>query len=118
MATEPPGDKAPPQPRTPRLVINEAIRESAGWDQLCWWGVIAFGLAGVVTIIAGVWQGSAGMSVAGLGSEGLCWPALRYAVLMRRGNVALRLLEVALNNADTADEALRAINRAFSTHFS
>jgi hypothetical protein len=32
--------------------------------------------------------------------------------------VALRLLELALNNVSSADEALTAINRAFGFHFS
>lgn len=112
-----PADKASPLLRTPRAVINEAIRENAGWDIICRWGVVVFGLTGVVTILGGLWQGSGWLSIVGAIPAALCWPAVHYARSIRRENVSLRLLELALNNVQSADEALLAINKAFAFHF-
>jgi hypothetical protein len=117
VPSQPPDDRGGPQPRTPRAVINEAIRETAGWDRICWWMVVVFGLTGVMTIAAAVWQGSVAMGVVGAIAAALCWPALHYAIAIRKGNVALRLLELALNNVQTAEQALQVINQAFGFHF-
>jgi hypothetical protein len=117
MAEEPNEKKAQSKPRTPRSVINEAIRETEPYDKLCWWGLVLFGLTGTLTILAGVLQGNAGIGAVGAVSAALCWPAMNAAISIRRGNVSLRLLELALNNVATADQALTAINRAFGTHF-
>jgi hypothetical protein len=106
------------QPRTPRSVINEAIRETAGWDTLCWWGVVFFGLIRGATILGGLLTANVWVSVVGIVPSALCWPAVSYAISIRRANVALRLMELALNNTSSADEALLAINRAFGFHFS
>jgi hypothetical protein len=117
MAADPADEKATPATRTPRAVINEAIRETAPYETICWWGLVIFGLTGVNTILAAVWQGSAGMGAVGAVPTALCWPAIRYAIAIRKGNVALRLLELALNNVNSSELALDAINRAFGAHF-
>jgi hypothetical protein len=117
LVGQPPTERGGPQPRTPRAVINEAIRENAGWDRTCKCGVLVFGLTGAATIVAGAWQGNTCIGLVGAIAGYLCWPAVRYAMQIRKGNVALRMLELALNNVRTAEEALLAINQAFSLHF-
>lgn len=57
------------------------------------------------------------VAFAGSLSAGLCWPAMHYAVQIKKANTALMLLEIALNNVRTADEARAAISRAFGFHF-
>lgn len=117
MAAEPAEERGTPAPRTPRAVINEAIRESAPYDAICWWGLVIFGLTGVVTMLGGVITGNAWIGAVGTVPSVLCWPTISYALSIRRANVTLRLLELALNNADSASEALMAINRSFGFHF-
>lgn len=65
MAAEPGEDKTTPVNRTPRSVINEAIRESAPYDTICRWGLVIFGLTGVAAIWAGLLTGNAGLGAVG-----------------------------------------------------
>jgi hypothetical protein len=98
-------------------VINEAIRENAGWDTICRCGVVLFGLTGSATIVAAVVQKDVGLGAVGAVAAALCWPAVHYARSIRKENVSLRLLELALNNVTTAEQALAAINKAFLFSF-
>ena len=117
MPADPAKEKSTPAPRTPRAVINEAIRETAAYDIICWWGLVIFGLTGVITILAAVWQSDAGMGAVGAVPTLLCWPTIHYAISIRRGNVALRLLELALNDVKSSEQARQAISEAFGFHF-
>ena len=117
MAAEPAESKGTLVKRTAKAVIDDAIRETAGYDALCWWGLVVFGLTGVLTIFASVWQGNAGIGAVGTVPTVLCWPAIRYAIRIRQGNVALRMLELALDKAKSSEQALQAINQAFGFHF-
>ncbi len=114
---EPAEERATPAPRTPRSVINEAIRETAGFNALCYWGLVVFGLTGVITILTAVYRGDPWTATVGAVPAALCWPAMRYAILIRQQNVALRMLELALTNVKSAEQALNAINQAFGVHF-
>jgi len=98
-------------------VINEAIKENSRWDTICLGLVIVFAVTGVSTVIAGVILNNGLVTLSGSVAGALFWPALYYAVSIRRANIALRLLELALNGAKTAEEARQAINRAFMFHF-
>jgi hypothetical protein len=117
MAVEPAEDKVTPAIRTPRLVINEAIRETAGFNALCYWGLVIFGLTGVIAILAAVLRGDAWIGGVGTIPAVLCWPTMRYAILIRKQNINLRLLELTLNNVKSAEQALAAINKAFEFNF-
>src|SRR3989442_1586691 len=117
MAAGPAEEKSTPGPRPPRAGINEAIRESAPYDLICWWGLGIFGPTGAATIWAGMLSGNAWMGGIGTLTSTLCWPTISYALSIKRANVTLRLLELTLNNAATANDALLAINRAFGFHF-
>ncbi len=117
MPSDPGETKAGPLPRSARSVINEAIRETAGWDTICWYGVILFGLTGVVTILGSLWTSSPMTAVVGAVPTSLCWPCIHYATMIKRGNVALRMLELALDQARSAEQAYAAINKAFESHY-
>ena len=117
MAGEPAEDKLTPAIRTPRSVINEAIRETAGFNALCYWGLVIFGLTGVITILTAVCRGDPWIAGVGTVPAALCWPAMKYAILIRQQNVNLRLLELTLNNIGSAEQALQAINKAYEFHF-
>jgi hypothetical protein len=117
MAAEMGEEKATPLPRTPRSVINGAIRETAAFNALIYWGLIIFGLTGVMTILIAVYRGDAWIGGIGAVPAALCWPAMRYAFLIRNQIVALRMLELSLNNVKSAEQALEAINKAFGFHF-
>lgn len=117
MVAEPADEKTTPAARTPRAVINEAIRETARFNTLIYCGLVLFGLTGVAAIAVAIFQGNAWIGGIGAVPAALCWPAMRYAILIRQQNVALRMLELALNNVNSADEALKAINQAYGFHF-
>lgn len=87
------------------------------WEWLCWALVLAFSVVGISAVIVGVCLLHVGLAAVGVAAGALFWPPLSYARTIRRANISLRLLELALNNTKSKEEALRAINRAFSLHF-
>ena len=98
-------------------MINEAIRESAGWDTICRCAVVLFGLTGAVTILVSLWTGNALGGFVGAISASLCWPCIHYASTIKQSNVSLRMLELALDQVESADQARDAINKAFASHY-
>jgi hypothetical protein len=104
-------------PRPAREVIDAAIRENRGWEYVCYGLVITFVLVGVVVIGTGVYHGNGLMALSGSVASALFWPALRYAMAIRRENMAIRLLEVSLTHAKTAEQAAKAIKDAFTSQF-
>lgn len=118
MAAQPnPEQPDPAAKRTPRSVINEARRESSTWENLCWYGFISGGIVGLAVIVIGAIRGDAWIGATGAIPGALCWRLMSSAMKIRQENVALRLLEVALNNVTTAEQAAAAISQAFGYHF-
>lgn len=103
-------------PRTAREVIDEAIRENRGWDTICRLLVVAFATAGLFTLVFGAFTENGLVSLSGAVGAALFWPALRNARSVMRTNISIRLLELTLANAKTAEEAARAI-KVFFSHF-
>jgi hypothetical protein len=112
-----PGTADSPGRRTPRSVINEARRDSSAWEGLCWYGFIAGGVVGLVVLVAGAFRGDAWVGFTSAIPGVLCWRLMASAMKIRRENVALRLLEVSLNNVTTAEQAATVISQAFGFHF-
>jgi hypothetical protein len=108
----------PVVPRSARDVIDSAIRENRLWEWVCLGLVVTFAIVGVGVIASGAYQGSGWVALGG-GSvaAALLWPSLRYAVMIRRENMSIRLLEVPLTQAKTAHQAAEAIKEAFLSHF-
>jgi len=84
---------------------------------VCYGLVITFVLVGVVVIGSGAYHGNGLVALSGSVASALFWPALRYAIAIRRENMAIRLLELALTHAKTAEQAAKAIKDAFVSQF-
>jgi hypothetical protein len=79
--------------------------------------VITFVLVGIIVILSGAYHGNFWLALTGSVPASLFWPALHYAVAIRRANISIRLLEVPLSQAKTAQQAAEAIREAFVSHF-
>jgi hypothetical protein len=112
-----PSPSPDPAGRTPRDIIDQALSENRLSAGLCYFLVLLFSLAGVAALAWGAWNGEGLVALAGSLSSSLFWPALSNARAIRAENVAIRLLELTLANAKTADEAANALKDAFQVHF-
>lgn len=104
-------------PRTPKLVIDQAIRENRRPEILCYVFATLFVIAGVFTLVWGAVAGNGVVSVAGTVASIFFFPALAAARTIREDNMAIRLIEIALDRASTADEAANALSDAFTRLF-
>jgi hypothetical protein len=104
--------------RSAHEVINTAIRENRFNEYLLYaFAIIFVGLgtyAFIKAISTGQWQLSIGSAI----ESGLFYPATVAVQRIRRQNQQIRLLEIPLANATTADEAATALHRAFTREFS
>ena len=99
-------------PRSAKDVIDAALQDNSSWEWLCYIAVIlliATGLAGFVT---GIILGRDLVAIGGAGVTALVWPALRFAGRLRDANIRIRMYELPLSRADTADDAARILNEA------
>lgn len=71
----------------------------------------------MAVIVIGAVRGDPWVGVTGAIPGVLCWRLMSSAMKIRKENVALRLLEVALNNVTTAEQAAAVISQAFGYHF-
>jgi hypothetical protein len=107
------------EPRSAQSVINQAIKENRAGEQLLY--VFASILVGVgaVTILSGVvaiFMGHSGggiASLAGAIASSLFYPAIRQTREIREANIAIRMMEIPLSRASSAEEAARTIQEAF-----
>ncbi len=83
-----------PEPRTAKLVIDQAIRENRGASILCYALVILFTVTGVAVLIGGALAREGLVSLAGSVASILFWPALNQARQIRELNLSIRLLEI------------------------
>jgi hypothetical protein len=105
------------EPRTPKLVIDQAIRENRRPEFLCYCFAALFVIAGLFTLVWGAVAGNGVISVAGAVASIFFFPALAAARSIREDNMAIRMLEIALDKASTSDEAAKALNEAFTRLF-
>lgn len=104
-------------PRTPKLVIDQAIRENRRPEFLCYSFATVFVTSGAFTLIWGAVTSNAVVSVAGAVASVFFYPALAAARSIREDNMAIRLLEIALDKATTSDDAAQALSKAFTDLF-
>ena len=105
------------EPRTAKLVIDQAIRENRGASILCYVLVILFAVTGVAVLIGGAIAREGLVSLAGSVASTLFWPALNQARQIRELNLSIRLLEIPLSNTDNAKEAADALRVVFLQRF-
>jgi hypothetical protein len=111
------GCKGMVEPRTAKLVIDQAIRENRGASILCYALVILFAFTGVAVLIGGAFAREGLVSLAGSIASMLFWPALNQARQIRELNLSIRLLEIPLSRADNAQEAADALRVVFLQRF-
>ena len=99
--------------RTPQEVIDQAIREGLPGLYLAYVSIVVSLCGGVF----GIWEASRNQQplVAVLGGvmSVSIWPALQHALKVRQQNVALRLLEIPLNQARSSEEMAKLLQEFF-----
>jgi hypothetical protein len=103
-----------PEQRSTTEIINNALRENAKWEWLCYVGIVVFVVIGLTTLIVGLIRGESITSIVGGVVTSLFWPGLRFADQFRRENLKIRLYEDALNKAKTAQQAMDVLDCIFS----
>ncbi|HJT76095.1 MAG TPA: hypothetical protein VJ739_02745 [Gemmataceae bacterium] len=103
------------EPRTAKQVIDQAIKENRRGEWLCYGFATAFVLAGLAVIGKSLLAEQSAWSTAiGAAVSALFWPAVNAARQIRRENLAIRLLEVPLSRAETAQAATVMLLRAMA----
>ncbi|UCG53868.1 MAG: hypothetical protein JSV32_04460 [Dehalococcoidia bacterium] len=105
------GDIMGIEPRTPKEIIDQAIKENSLSSKLLYLFATAFVVVGLSVLVWSVYKGQALSAILGALSSSLFWPALRLARRTRKENIAIRLLEAPLERADTAREATEMLQK-------
>lgn len=101
-------------PRSAKQVIDQLIKENRWWEGLCFGSACVFVLLGAGVIIrAMLLEQSDVLTVVGGACGFLTWPSLAHARRIRKENQALRLLEIPLGKAETAEKAADMIREMF-----
>jgi hypothetical protein len=103
--------------RTARDVIDQAIKDNRVPEYLLYTFASIFVVVGTALLIFGFYNKASMNAIAGLILDGLAWPAVRMTREIRQQNMMLRMLEVPLSKAKTADEAAKMLTEAFGNHF-
>ena len=107
----------PSRPRVAKLVIDQAIRENRRWEWVCLGMTVGFAAVGLGVLIVGAANGDGLIALSGAVTSGLFWPAFRAADDIRRANIAIRLMEIPLSRARTADQAAETIRQMYPKTF-
>jgi hypothetical protein len=92
--------------RTPKEVIDEAIRENT---KLSWLGLVmalSFSLTAIGSLVWGVWSNQAWPIIGGAAATAGAWGVVHLLLALRKANMALRLVELSLSDPRTAGAAL------------
>lgn len=101
-------------PRSAKQVIDQLINENRWWEWLCFVAACIFILIGVGAIVRAMFVDQSDvLTVVGGACNFLLWPSLTHARRIRKENQALRLLEIPLGKAETADKAADMIRDMF-----
>jgi len=103
------------EPKPAQEVISQAIRENRLSEILLYVFASVVLLVGVVTLVSGIIFGPPLIALTGAVESSLFVPAMAFAKRIRKENLAIRMLEIPLSRADTAQEAAQAIRDAFLT---
>ncbi|WP_416668011.1 hypothetical protein [Egbenema bharatensis] len=103
--------------RTAKDIIDQAIRENRFGERLLYLFAIVFLITGLLLMGVAVANQNPISAILGAVSSVLFAPAMDLARRTRRENMSIRLLEVALNQADTSREAAEALRTVFVETF-
>jgi hypothetical protein len=106
------------EPRTAKLVIDQAIRENRSWEWLCFLAAGGLVLVGLVAIVRAMFfQQDTVVTVVGGIANLLFYPPLAIGQRIRKENFAVRLLEVPLCKATTEEAAANMLREMFVAIF-
>ena len=103
--------------RTATEVIDQAIQENRVPEYLLYGFAVVFVLTGEFLIGWSIYFHYPWGALGGVGLNGLAWPAYMETRRIRKENVMLRTLEIALSKAHTAKEAASILVGTFSEQF-
>jgi len=103
--------------RTAQEVINEAIDENRANEMLLYGLSLISFLLGVAVIVWSLYRNQPIATLAGAIESTLFAPAVYFIRQIRRENIKLRLMELPLSSAKTAEEAAKAIITLFAEEF-
>jgi len=103
--------------RTAREIINQAIAENRVPEFMLYGYAYLFVFTGEALIALAIYDRSSVVAIAGVALNGLAWPAYRATRAIRAENLMLRMLEVPLMKARTADEAATMLTEMFESRF-
>ncbi len=93
--------------RTANDVITQAISENRVPEYILYGFAVTFVITGEILIGWSIYHGFPVSTIAGLGLNGLAWPAYAQTRKLRQENLMLRMLEIPLSKVMTAEELLR-----------
>jgi len=99
--------------RTAKEVIDQAIGENRVPEFILYVFACLFVAAGLALIGLAIYDKSPIHGISGVALNGLAWPAYNATRRIRSENLMLRMLEVPLMKAKTADEAAKMLTQAF-----
>lgn len=105
--------KTPASTPTVQDVINRAIRENRTAEILLYCFTVLFVVVGAVVIIWSLIRNSPATGAVGVASSVLFVPGITNARRIRKENLMIRLMEVPLTRAETADDAARIVTLLF-----
>ncbi len=100
--------------RTPRQIIDQAVKENRYSAYLVYGMASVFALVGVGVLVWAVLNRAPVLGLAGSLPTALFWPAVNCARQTRKENVAIRLLEAPLSHAESAKEAADILGRVYA----
>jgi hypothetical protein len=106
-----------PMPRTAQEVIDQAIKENRWNGRLLFTFATIFVLCGTSAIFFGMYKEQPLVALAGGIASALFLPAMKQAREVRRENMAIRLMESAIDRSGSAEEALQTLRGFFETTF-
>ncbi|HEX3681067.1 MAG TPA: hypothetical protein VHU83_00900 [Bryobacteraceae bacterium] len=105
------------KPRSAQQVIDAAIEENRPNEYLLYvFAIVSFLLGGVV-IVWSLYRNQPIATLAGAVESALFAPAVYFIRQIRRENMRLRMLELPLSSAHSAEEAGAAIVKLFADDF-
>lgn len=101
--------------RTAREVIDQAISENRGGERVLYlFSLISF-FTGLAVLGYGIYHTQSLTMILGTVANLMFYPAMRLARAIRDQNLAIRLLEIPLNNSKTAEEAATVLREFFES---
>ncbi len=92
-------------PRSAKQVIDQLIRENRWWEGFCFISACLFVLIGIGAFVRAMFVDQSDvLTVVGGACNFLIWPSLAHAQRIRKENQAMRLLEIPLSKAETAEK--------------